>query len=115
MMAADPPPPVIVQSDDQLKGLFAGLPCFESAGAKRCVFSISITGSKESTDAAKAKLAEEGWPSTYRTDRSGKAFLDVDPANKSLEATQKLGRRLASAEFGPVEAELVSLPVPGAK
>jgi len=99
------PPPAIVQ----------GLPCFEYQGARHCVHSIAVTGKKKDIDAIRGKLTSEGWPNSYRTDRSGATILDIDPKNRTLDEAWALTNRFASREFGLLQADFITVPVPGSK
>lgn len=99
----------------QPDSLFAGLPCFDYQGAKHCVRSIAVSGKKKDMDAVRAKLTSEGWPSSYRTDRSGRTVLELDPRNRTLDDAWALTNRFASREFGPLQADFVTLPPSGAK
>jgi hypothetical protein len=108
--AASPVPAVI-----ELSTQSAGLPCFEHQGAKHCVQSIAVSGKRKDMDAARARLTSEGWPSAYRADQSGKTILSVDPKNRTLDDAWALTNRFASREFGPLQADFVTLPPPASK
>jgi hypothetical protein len=112
---AGPPPSAVVQTEKQLSGSLADLPCFDYEGAKHCVLSIVVSGAKKDMDAARTKLTSEGWPSTYRAGRSGTTVMEIDPKNRSLDDAWALTNRFSSREFGLLEAEFSTRPVPGSK
>ncbi|MBO9579971.1 MAG: hypothetical protein J7498_03690 [Sphingobium sp.] len=105
------PPSAGIQDEQQL----SGLPCFENRGVKHCVQSIAVSGKKKDMDAARVRLTAEGWPSSYRADRSGQTMLHVDPRNRTLDEAWTLTNRFASKEFGLLEAGFSTFPVPGSK
>jgi hypothetical protein len=112
---AGPPPSAVVQTEKQLSGSLADLPCFDYEGAKHCVLSIVVSGAKKDMDAARTKLTSEGWQSTYRAGRSGTTVMEIDPKNRSLDDAWALTNRFSSREFGLLEAEFSTRPAPGAK